>query len=91
MQYYDLQKRNFLLQILGIELDKGIKTNKGWFGIADRMDNKIGGWKDKCLSKSCKVTKIKVVLSALPTYPLSYLPLSKNIIKKIEEKLRNLL
>ena len=53
------------------------------------MDKKIGGWKDKWLTKLGKIIKIKAVLVAFPTYPLSCLPLSKSLNKKIKAKLRN--
>lgn len=79
----------FPCKYLGIELEKGSKTNKGWHNILDRMDKKIGRWKDKWLKKMGKVIKIKAVLSTLPTYLLSCLPLSKNMNKKMEAKLRN--
>lgn len=49
----------------------------------------MGSWEGKWLRKAGKVTKIKVVLSALPTYQLSCLPLNKKMNKRIEEKIRN--
>ena len=85
------KRGTFPCKYLGIELEKGSKTNKGWHNILDRMDQKIGGWKDKWLTKAGKVTKIKVVSSSLPTYPLSCLPLTKTINKKLEAKLRSFL
>ena len=85
------KRGTFLCKYLGIELEKGSKTNKGWHNILDRMDKMIGGWKDKWLTKVDKVTKIKAVLSILPTYPLSCLPLSINTNKKLEAKLRSFL
>ena len=78
------KRGTFPCKYLGIEVEKGNKTNKGWHNILDRMDKRIGVWKDKWLTKVGKLTKIKVVLSTLPTYPLSCLPLSKSINKKLE-------
>ena len=68
---------------MGIELEKGSKTKKGWDNIIDRMDKKIEGWKDKWLTKMGKGIKIKEVLSALPTCPLSCLPLLKVLIRRL--------
>ena len=34
-------------------------------------------------------TKIESILSTIPTYQLSYLPLPKNVNKELEGKLRN--
>ena len=55
------------------------------------METGTGGWKDKWLSKADKNTKISSVLSAIPIFPLSCLPLSKNILSKFISKLRNFL
>ena len=83
------KRGTFPCKYLGIEIEKCSKTNKGSHNILERMDKKIGGWKDKWLTKAGKVTKIKAILSALPTYPLSCLPLTKTINKNLEEKLRS--
>ena len=85
------KRGTFPCNYLGIEIEKGSKTNKEWHNILDRMDKRIGGWKDKWITIAGKFTKIKVVLFALPTYPLSYLSLLKNINKKLEAKLRSFL
>ena len=74
---------------IGIELEKGSKYNKDLIMILEKLDARIGGWKDKWLTKARKITKIRAILSALPTYPLSYLPLSKHINKKFKAMLRN--
>ena len=74
---------------MGIELEKGSKTKKGWDNIIDRMDKKIEGWKDKWLTKMGKGIKIKEVLSTLPTCPLSCLPLSESLNKKIEALIKS--
>ena len=62
------KRGTFPCKNLGIELEKGSKTNKGWHNILEKMDKKIGGWKDKWLTKPSKDIKIKAVLSALRTY-----------------------
>ena len=80
------KKGNFPCKYLGIELENGNKHNKVWIQILKKLDSKIGGWKDKWLTKVGKTTKIRVVLSALPIYPLSFLPLPKFINKKLEAK-----
>ena len=81
----------FLYKYLGIELEKGSKTNKGWHSILERMDKKIGGWKDKWLTKVGKTTKIRVVLSSLPTILYLVFLQLKNTYKKFENKFRKFL
>ena len=78
-----------MCKYLGIELEKGMRHNEGWNNILERMDKKMGGWKEKWLTKVGKVTKIKIVLSNLPTYQLSCLPLTKKVNKRLEAKLRS--
>ena len=85
------KKGEFPCKYLGIELENGNKRHKVQKQVLSKLDSKIGGWKDKWLTKASKVTKIKVVLSALPIYPLSCLPLPKSINNKLESKLRNFL
>lgn len=80
---------SFTYKYLGINLDKTHKNNKDWLSILDKMDTKIGGWRDRWLTKMGKAIKIKVVLSTLPTYPLSCLHLSNIMNQKIVSKLRN--
>lgn len=58
------------------------KITKIWNNILDKVDKKIENWKGKCLTKAGRTLKIKSVLSAIPTYQLSCLPLPMNINKK---------
>ena len=55
------------------------------------MDAKLSCWKDKWLTKASKSTKIRSVLSAIPIFPFSCLPLSKGNLHKFESKMRNFL
>lgn len=85
------QKGSFPCKYLGIELEKGEKSNKVWLNIMKKLEARIGYWKDKWLTKAGKSTKIISVLSAIPTYPLSCLSLPKTHFHKIEANLRNFL
>lgn len=76
---------------LGIEQENRNKHIKVWNQILSKLDSKIGGWKDKWLTRAGKIMKIRAVLSALPLYPISCLPLPKSINNKLEGKLRNFL
>ena len=57
----------------------------------DRLETRIGGWKDKWFLTDGKITKIKSILSVIPIYPLSCLPLPRNTNKKLEKILRSFL
>ena len=84
-------KGQFMCKCLGISLEKGSKSNKVWLDTLDKLDKRIGCWKDKWLSKAGKSTKISVILSTIPTLPLSCLPFSKKFLSMLEEKLWNFL
>jgi hypothetical protein len=78
------RKGQFPCKYLGIALEKGSKSCKVWRNTIEKLDARIGGWKDKWLSKVGKVTKLSSVLSAC-------LPLSKSYHNKLVSKLRNFL
>lgn len=84
-------KGRFPCKYLGIALEEGSKSSKVCLDTLDKLDKRIGSWKDKWLSKARKTTKISSILSAIPTFPLSCLPLSKKSLSKFEGKLRNFL
>ena len=85
------KKGTFQCNYLGIALDKGLKLGKMWDNTLEKLDSKLCSWKDRWLTKAGKCTKIRVVLLAIPTYPLSCLPLSKQNLKKFHSKMRNFL
>ena len=82
------KKGVFPCKYLGIELEKGSKSSKIWYNVLDKLNLKINDWKGKWLSKAGKKTKISSILTAIPTYPLSCLPLPKFLNHKLESKLR---
>ena len=85
------KKGAFPCKYLGIALEKGTKAGKVWDNTLEKLDNKLCSWKDRWLTKAGKCTKICAVLSAIPTYPLSCLPLSKQNLNKFNSKMRNFL
>ena len=85
------KKGEFPCKYLGIELGKEGRSCKNWNKVIDKLDSKMSDWKGKWLTKAGKRIKISSVLTAIPTYPLSCLPLPKLLQHKIEAKLRNFL
>ena len=77
-------KGAFPYKYLGIALKKGSKSSKVWYNKKEKLDNKFSCWKDKWLTKASKCTKIHSVLSAIPTFPLSCLPLSNQFLHKLK-------
>ena len=75
---------------MGIALVKTLNSSKVWCKTLEKMDAMLCCWKDKWLSKARKSIKIWLILSTIPTFPLSCLLLSKSLLK-FEAKLRNFL
>ena len=78
------KKGSFPCKYLGIALEKGSKSSKVWYNTMEKLDNKLSYWKEKWLTKASKFTKIRSVLSAIPTFPLSCLPLSNQFLHKLK-------
>jgi len=55
------------------------------------MEQKLTGWKRLYLSKGGKVTLLKNILSSLPTYFLSILPILGKIANRMEKLQRDFL
>lgn len=84
------KKGLFPCKYLRIALEKSLKSSKVWSNTLEKLDTRLGCWKDKWLTKAGKSIKIISVLSAIPTFPLSCLPLPKRLFK-FEAKLKNFL
>ena len=52
------QKGFFPCKYLGIELEKGVKSSKVWNNTLDKLEARIGCWKDKWLTKVGKSTRL---------------------------------
>jgi hypothetical protein len=57
--------------------------------LIDKIAAKLPGWKGRLLNKARRLTLVSSVLSAIPTYYISVLPLSKWAIKQIDRIRRN--
>lgn len=65
------KKGSFPCKYLGIQIEKRSRGSKSWNPILEIIDKKIENWKGKWLTKVGRVTKIKCVLSSVPTYQMS--------------------
>lgn len=66
-----------------------VNSSKLWKPVVSKVQNKKGNWKGKWLKKAGWATMIKSVLSAIPTYQMSILPLPVNIKANIDKLLRD--
>ena len=62
--------------------NKGVEV---WSAVLERSERKLTRWKRQYLSMGGRLTLIKSVMDALPTYMMSLLPIPGNIEKKINK------
>ena len=54
-------KGSFPCKYLGIKLEKGVKLGKVWNNILEKLEARIGCWKDKWLTKARKSIMISLI------------------------------
>ena len=62
-----------------------------WAEVLDRCNKKLARWKSLYISLWGRLTLIKSVLDALPSYMMSLFPIPKNTVKKINQLRRSFL
>lgn len=77
------------ISYLGMPLDKGIKTNKLWDPLIEKVRKKLSSWKTLWLTGAGRLTLIKTILVAMPIYLLSCIPLPKGAYKKLTQIIRD--
>ncbi|WMV13356.1 hypothetical protein MTR67_006741 [Solanum verrucosum] len=70
---------------LGMPLGAQNKETAVWSEILERCNKKLARWKSQYLSLGGRLTLVKSVLDALPSYMMSLFPIPKNIVKKIDQ------
>lgn len=70
---------NSLGRYLGANLVTGRSTKGHFRHIADKIQNKLTGWKQQCLSLAERITISKSVISSIPYYPMQYAKIPKTI------------
>ncbi|KAG5585520.1 hypothetical protein H5410_045954 [Solanum commersonii] len=70
---------------LGMPLGAKNKKFEVWSEVLERSERKLTRWKSQYISLGGRLTLIKSVLDALPTYMLSLFPLPKSIGKKLNK------
>lgn len=72
---------------LGAPEHFGRRKRNLFTSIVDRIRQRAASWSTKCLSKAGKLTMLKVVLSAIPTYTMSCFELPVSLCKRIQSAL----
>ncbi|XP_061368484.1 uncharacterized protein LOC133311446 [Gastrolobium bilobum] len=70
---------------LGALMRHGRASRKHYANIISRVQNRLQGWKAKCMSLAGRITLAKSVISAIPTYHMQNNTLPIHICQEIEE------
>jgi hypothetical protein len=88
-QILPMQRVNHFSKYLGLPAHIGRSKNQIFQFIQDRVWKKLKGWKERNLSSAGRVTLIKSVAQAIPTYFMSCFLLPKGLCDKIESQICN--
>ena len=87
--YLNCQIGSFPLTYLGIPLKFGKLCRADWQPLLDRIEKRLDGRKDRSLS-CARLVLINVVLSALPSYYMSFFNFPPWLVHRIWIKLEGL-
>ncbi|GKB10821.1 RNA-directed DNA polymerase, eukaryota [Tanacetum coccineum] len=75
---------NLPFTYLGIKVGANMSWVNSWNEVVLKVTNKLSSWKAKTLSVGGRVTLIKPVLGAIPTYYMSLLKVPEGILSRLE-------
>nr|GEV25079.1 RNA-directed DNA polymerase, eukaryota [Tanacetum cinerariifolium] len=78
----------FPVSYLGVQVGDNMNKIEAWRNVVNKITNKLSSWKVKTLSVGGRLTLLKSVLGALPTYYMSIYKAPQAVISSLEA-LRN--
>ena len=76
---------------LGLPLGAHCKSVAVWDGLEGRFRKRLASWKRQYISKDGRITLIKSMLSSMPLYFLSLLPLPRKVKLRLDKIQRDFL
>ena len=89
--FLNCSQLEFPFSYLGIPVGVSSKCRSVWQLIISKFEAKLARWKQRNLSMGGRITLINSVLTALPTYLLSFFKIPKHVVQKIVSIQRNFL
>jgi hypothetical protein len=74
---------------LGLPILFGNSKKEAFQSIIDKVANKVEGWRAKTLSQAGRLTLIKSVVAAIPSYAMSTFLLPLSICRKLDRIFKN--
>jgi hypothetical protein len=69
---------------LGIPIHYRKFKNTDWREVEERFEKRLSSWKGKYLSIGGRLTLINSVLNSLPMYMMSFFPVPRGVLKKLD-------
>jgi hypothetical protein len=89
LQHTGFIQANSLGRYLGANICPG-RTTRGHFShIINKIQNRLSGWKQQCLSFAGRITLSKSVLSSIPYYHMQYAKIPKTLCDDMEKMQRS--
>ena len=79
-----IHKEGGVGKYLGLPEQFGRRKRDLFASIIDRIQQKTKGWKNKFLSSAGKLVMLQSVLSAIPSYSMTYFKLPISLVKRIQ-------
>ncbi|GAU24368.1 hypothetical protein TSUD_390770 [Trifolium subterraneum] len=82
---------NSLGRYLGANLASGRNSRRHFSHIVNKIQSKLSGWKQQCLSFAGRITLSKYVISTIPYYHMQYGKIPKTICDEVDKIQRGFL
>lgn len=69
----------------GLPLGASFKATSIWNGVIEKVERWLASWKKLYLSKGGRLTRIKSMLSNIPTYYLSLFPIPVSVAQRLKK------
>lgn len=83
------KETNDLGKYFGVPLIHGLVNRRTFNSLVEKMENKLSGWKAKCLSMARQITLVRSNLSSIPIYTRMTNRLPRKTCKEVERIQRN--
>jgi len=86
-----IQETDDFGRYLGVPTLHGRVTNAKFQDVITRVENRLAGWKAKCLSLAGRITLIQSTVTAIPAYIMQSARLPRSVCDSLDKRIRRFL
>nr|GEV98145.1 putative RNA-directed DNA polymerase, eukaryota, reverse transcriptase zinc-binding domain protein [Tanacetum cinerariifolium] len=75
---------NLPFSYLGVKMGANMKRTSSWDAVINKVTTKLSSWKAKTLSAGGRLTLVKSMLGAIPTYYMSLFKVPMGVLNRLE-------